>query len=118
MKVFLFLSTAGSEEEGERIARALVKEGLAACVNLVPRIQSFFFWEGRLRKEREVLILGKTTRGKLDLLRIRIKDLHSYSVPEILFVEVAGGEEKYLEWVQKMTGKKAKKNIDINSVKR
>jgi periplasmic divalent cation tolerance protein len=118
VNVFLFLSTAGSEKEGERIARSLVKEGLAACVNLVPRIQSFFFWEGRLRKEREVLILGKTTRGKLDLIKIKIKDLHSYSVPEILFIEVAGGEEKYLEWVQKMTAKRPKKNIDIKSIKR
>ena len=110
MKAYLFLSTAGSEREGKKIARHLVKEGLAACVNIVPRISSFFFWEGKLAQEEEVLILGKTGEKKLSQIVNHIRLIHSYSVPEILFLRVDGGEKRYLQWVGQMTGKRNKKN--------
>jgi periplasmic divalent cation tolerance protein len=110
MKVYLFLSTAGSAREGRKIARHLVKEGLAACVNIIPRISSFFFWEGKLGQEKEVLILGKTEKKKLNKIVNHIQSMHSYSLPEILFLRVDGGEKRYMQWVGEMAGKKTKKN--------
>jgi len=110
MKVYLFLSTAGSAREGKKIARHLVNEGLAACVNIIPRISSFFFWEGKLGQEKEVLILGKTEEKKRNKIVNHIKSIHSYSLPEILFLRVDGGEKRYLQWIARMTGKKNKKN--------
>lgn len=110
MKVYLFLSTAGSAREGKKIARHLVKEGLAACVNIIPRISSFFFWEGKLGQEKEVLILGKTEKTKLNKIVNYIQSIHSYSLPEILFLRVDGGEKRYMQWIGEMTGKKNKKN--------
>jgi len=104
--VYLTLSTASSEKEGKKIAQHLLREGLAACVNVVPRISSFFFWEGKLCEEQEVLILAKTEKGKINKIIRKIKAIHSYSVPEILFLKVAGGNVEYLKWVERMTGKK------------
>ncbi len=110
MEVFLVLCTASSEKAGKKIARQLVKERLAACVNVVPGIWSLFFWEGKICEEREVLILAKTRKGLKQKVAKKIKELHSYAVPEILFLRVAGGDEKYLTWVGKTIGKKNKKN--------
>jgi len=109
MKIYLFLSTAASEREGKKIARHLVKEGLAACVNIVPGISSFFFWEGKMGQEKEVLILGKTEEKKLNKIIHHIQSMHSYSLPEILFFRVDGGEKRYLHWVAGKGRKKAQK---------
>ena len=112
MGVFLVLSTASSEKEGKRIARHLVKEGLAACVNVIPRISSVFFWGGKICEEKEVLILAKTGtgKGKMNEIIRNIRAIHSYSLPEILCLKVTGGDVEYLQWVGTATGKKNKKN--------
>jgi periplasmic divalent cation tolerance protein len=117
VSIYLVLSTAGSLKEGEKIAQHLIRKGLAACVNVVPRLSSYFFWEKRLCREREVLLLIKTVKGQLKRIIKDIKILHSYSVPEILFFRVEGGEGQYLSWVEKRAGKKIKKNIDNNALK-
>jgi periplasmic divalent cation tolerance protein len=112
VSVYLVLSTASSLKEGETIARHLIQKELAACVNVVPGLFSHFFWEGNLCREKEVLLLIKTVKGKLKKIVKNIKNLHSYSVPEILFFKVQGGEDQYLSWVGERAGKKNKKNID------
>lgn len=112
VSVHLVISTAGSLKEGEKIARHLIQNGLAACVNVVPGIFSHFYWEGRLCREKEVLLLIKTVKGDLNRIIKNIKKLHSYSVPEILFFKAQGGEKQYLSWVEAGGGKKNKKNID------
>jgi periplasmic divalent cation tolerance protein len=117
MSVYLVLSTASSLREGEKIAQLLIRKGLAACVNVVPGLSSYFFWEGRLCREREVLLLVKTVKGQLKKIVKNIKSLHSYSVPEILFFKAEGGESQYLSWVGKEAGKKGKKNIDNDARK-
>ncbi len=117
MSVYLVLSTASSLKEGEKIARHLIRKGLAACVNVLPRLSSYFFWEGRLCREREVLLLVKTVKGQLNRIVKDIRKLHSYSVPEVLFLKAEGGESQYLSWVKKSAGKKNKKNIDNNALK-
>lgn len=117
MSVYLVLSTASSLKEGEKIAQHLIRKGLAACVNVVPRLSSYFLWEGRLCREREVLLLVKTVKGKLRRIVKDIRGLHSYSVPEILFFKAEGGERQYVSWVGKRAGKKNKKNIDNDALK-
>lgn len=112
MSVYLVLSTASCLKEGEKIARQLIRKRLAACVNVVPKLSSFFFWEGRPCRENEVLLLIKTVKGEINRMVKDIKKLHSYSVPEILFFKAQGGERQYLSWVKKSAGKKEKKYID------
>ena len=94
------LSTVASREEGTHIARTLVEERLAACVNVVPGLTSFFFWEGRLQEDTEVLLLVKTRRARYAELEARLRSLHSYSTPEILALAVEAGSPAYLAWVR------------------
>ena len=94
------LTTVASAEEGEAIARVLVEERLAACVNLVRGVRSFFFWEGRLQEDHEALLLVKTRRERYEELEARIRSLLSYSVPEILALAVEAGSPAYVLWVR------------------
>jgi len=91
--------TTPSVEEGRTIARALVTEHLAACVNVVPGVHSVFFWEGQLQEEAEVLLVVKTRRERYQALQRRILELHAYSVPEVLALAVEAGSPAYLAWV-------------------
>jgi len=97
------LVTASSSKEGEKIATALVNEKLAACCNIVKDITSIYFWNEKLCKDKEVLILLKTRKEKFEKLRKRIKELHSYDVPEIIALPITLGSEEYLSWVKKST---------------
>ena len=98
--VHVVLITAPDAETGERIARSLVEEGLAACVNLVPGVRSIFRWEGRVEDETEVLLVTKTRADRLERLGDRVRDLHPYDLPEVLALAAAGGSEAYLDWVR------------------
>jgi periplasmic divalent cation tolerance protein len=95
----LVLSTAGSAEEGERLARALVEERLAACVNVVPGVRSVYRWKDEVQADAEVLLLIKTLRGCFPALRRRVRELHRYELPELLCLEPTGGDPEYLAWV-------------------
>jgi periplasmic divalent cation tolerance protein len=88
-------------EEAEKIARALVEEKLAACVNLLP-VQSVYRWEGELRTDREVTLVVKVSAAAVSALRDRLRQLHSYSIPEIVALEVdtQASLESYVEWVR------------------
>jgi periplasmic divalent cation tolerance protein len=102
MDALLMISTTGSEKEARKIARSLVEERLAACANVIPGVRSFFYWEGRLCQEKEALILIKTVNNKARKIMDKIKKIHSYEVPEIIFFRVDMGEKNYLKWVKKM----------------
>ena len=93
------LMTAGSSEEAERIADALVAEMLAACVNVLPGVISVYRWEGELQRDEEWLLVAKTTREVLDDLVQCVKALHSYDLPEIIALPIEGGSEAYLRWI-------------------
>ena len=95
----IVLSTAGSEEEGARIARSLLERKLCACVNLVPKIRSLYRWEGAVQDDAEVLLIMKTTRDKLQPLSDHLAEIHSYDVPEVLAIAVDKGSASYLEWL-------------------
>ena len=98
------LVTAGSEEEGARIARALVEEGLAACANIVPRVRSIYRWKGEVQDEPESLLILKTTAARVEALSARVGELHSYTVPETIALTLDRGRESYLDWVDEVCG--------------
>ena len=95
----IVLSTAGSEEEGARIAKSLLERKLCACVNLVPKIRSLYRWEGEVQDDAEVLLIMKTTQDKLQALSDHLAQIHSYDVPEMLAIAVDKGSASYLEWL-------------------
>lgn len=93
------LSTAGSAEEARRIAHALVERKHAACVNIVPGVESSYWWEGKVDKAQEVLLMIKTTASAFDHVQATIKELHSYTVPECIALEIRQGSDAYLSWI-------------------
>ena len=93
------LSTAPSQDVAAEIARALVTEGLAACVNIVPQVRSIYKWEGELCDASEVLCVIKTRADQVEALRERLVALHPYDVPELVVLDVTGGHEPYLSWI-------------------
>jgi periplasmic divalent cation tolerance protein len=99
MSVIVVFSTFPSEDKAADIARTLVSEGLAACVNLVPPVRSIYRWQGELCDERETLAMMKTTRERFDALRDRLVALHPYEVPEVIALPVEAGHPPYLDWV-------------------
>jgi periplasmic divalent cation tolerance protein len=100
----LVLVTAGSREEAERIAHAVVEERLAACVNLLGGVRSIYRWQGAVETADEVLLLIKTRSDAIDSLRERVMELHSYEVPEFVVLEIAGGSDAYLAWIRASVG--------------
>jgi periplasmic divalent cation tolerance protein len=95
--------TAPTLEKGEEIARALVTQGIAACVSIVPRIKSIYSWEGRICEEEEVLLLVKSRTSLFPAIRDRVKSLHSYDVPEIIALPISDGLPEYLDWLNNAT---------------
>ena len=93
------LSTCGSPEEAERIARALVAKRLAACVNLIPAVRSIYRWKGAVEDAQETLLVIKSSRTLFDELRAEIEKLHSYEVAEVVAIPIVDGSEAYLEWL-------------------
>ncbi len=102
-KVIVFV-TCESKQQAETIAESVVTGKLAACVNILPGIRSCYVWEKKLTWSDEVLLLIKTTRGRFDQLQDRIKELHSYAVPEIVSVTIEDAFAKYIEWIDSSVG--------------
>jgi len=99
----LLLSTCPDAGSAARIARALVEERLAACVNRVPGLTSIYCWRGEIHENGEVLLLIKSTRDRLESLRTRLIELHPYEVPELIALEIAAGHVPYLDWLREQT---------------
>jgi periplasmic divalent cation tolerance protein len=93
------LVTCPNRLVGETIGRTLVEEHLAACTNVIPGVTSIYRWQGNVCRDREVLLLIKTRRSRVAALTRRVRDLHSYAVPEILALPIAAGSPPYLAWV-------------------
>ncbi len=100
----IILTTAGSQEEARKIAHALVERRLAACVNIVPQIESVYRWQGKVDVAEEWLLLIKTQAELFEQVRDAVKELHSYDLPECVMLEVSGGSQEYLDWITKNTG--------------
>jgi len=99
-KCLLVLCSCPEGDLAAELARTLVAESLAACVNRLPGMVSNFRWEGRVEQESETLLLIKTTEQGLAALTARIKALHPYELPEVIAVPVSGGLDAYLDWVR------------------
>ena len=98
--------TASSHEEAEKIAVTLVAKKLAACAQIISEIKSFFWWQGRLCKEKEVLLMAKTTQKLFPLLVDEVKAIHSYEVPEIIMLPIQDAASDYVEWIREVTAEK------------
>ena len=99
----VILITAGSPDEAATIARTLVDEHLAACVNIIPGVRSFFFWEGRTQDAAEALMICKSRMPLMEAVIARVRTLHTYTVPEIIAVPIAAGLPSYLAWMKDAT---------------
>ena len=97
------LMTAKDITEAEKIAGELVKDGLAACVNIINKVRSIYRWQGEICRDTEALCVIKTVKGNFETLKDKIKSLHSYTVPEVIGLPINIGSEKYLKWLVKET---------------
>ncbi len=98
------LITASQEDEAATIAKTLIDERLAACVNIVKDIRSLYRWQGAVEDEGEVLMVVKTQERLFENLKNRVQQLHSYSVPEIIALPIVKGFENYVQWIKEETG--------------
>ena len=96
----IVLSTTSSREEAQRIARTLVEERLAACVNLVENVTSIYRWKGAVEESLEIMLIIKCNVEKLAAIETRLHQMHSYDVPEFLVLPVEGGSSAYLRWLR------------------
>jgi periplasmic divalent cation tolerance protein len=96
----IVLTTAGSEEEAKKIARALVKARLAACVNIIPQLTSVYRWKDAVEETSEFLLIIKTTASASSQVQKTISEVHSYEVPECICFNIEGGSSKYLQWIE------------------
>jgi periplasmic divalent cation tolerance protein len=94
------LTTCGSEETALTIAAALVDQGYAACVNILPSIKSYYYYRGGTHLDEEVMLLIKTTRDRFEAVSQLITELHTYEIPEILMLPVEGCSDSFQEWLE------------------
>jgi periplasmic divalent cation tolerance protein len=95
----IVLTAAASEEEARKIARHLVEYQLAACVNVVPQVESFYRWQNKIEEAREWLLIVKTTAAAFVQVRQAIAELHSYELPECICLTIEDGSAAYLQWM-------------------
>ena len=99
MKPIFAYMTASSPEEARRIGRALVEARLAACVNIIDGMTSFYWWQGKIEEGSEAVLIAKTTRDRLDALTAKVNSLHSSSVPCVVGLAIEGGNRNFLDWI-------------------
>ncbi len=103
MEFIVVYVTARDLAEGRKIVQHLLTQKLAACVNIVSGVESHYRWEGKLEQSSEVLLVIKARKAHFGKLAKAVKDVHSYSVPEIIALPIADGERKYLAWLRQET---------------
>ncbi len=86
-------------DKGEEIARYLVENKLAACVNIVQKVKSIYWWQGKIEEDAESLLIVKTSSDRLEHLISRVKEIHPYTVPEIVSLKIEEGNPDYLKWI-------------------
>ncbi|MCF7991147.1 MAG: divalent-cation tolerance protein CutA [Thiohalocapsa sp.] len=103
--VYLTFCTCPDSTTAESLSEALVTEGLAACVNIVPGLVSVYRWQGKIEKDNECLLLIKTTEERVPELTARVRQLHPYDEPEVIAHPIVTGSDSYLEWVRTCTAR-------------
>ncbi|MBI4710528.1 MAG: divalent-cation tolerance protein CutA [Nitrospirae bacterium] len=104
MNEIVVFITAPNEDAAVKIARTLVEARLAACVNIVKSIRSIYTWEDKIEDDTEALMIAKTQKDLFDSLAKKVKELHPYTVPEIIALPIVEGSEEYLKWLNSITG--------------
>ena len=100
MDYAFILTTVSTEEEGHMIANELVKNKLAACVNIIPKVHSVYEWENAIQNETEVLLMIKTTKAREKDIYQTVQSLHSYDTPELITLPIDNGSDTYLHWLE------------------
>jgi len=104
LNYFVFFVTVPNIEEGQTIARILVENRLAACVNIIQNVFSIYRWKDKIEEDNEHILLIKTTENKVDLLIQKIGEIHSYSEPECIGLKIEKGANTYLKWISESVG--------------
>src|SRR5215218_9436138 len=107
MRAIVVVTTVGTEEQANLIAREIVERRQAACVNIVPGVRSIYRWKGKICKDGELLLIVKTLEGEMEGVVATIRELHSYELPEILAFHVDHGEPGFLGWIAANVDKEA-----------
>lgn len=107
MRATAVVTTVGTEEQANLIARELIARRQAACVNIVPGIRSTYRWKGKICSDTEFLLIAKTLESEFDAAAATIRELHSYELPEILTFDVGKGDPNFLRWIASATDKEA-----------
>jgi len=103
-RFFFVYVTCSTEEEAAKLGATLVKERLAACVNILGPIRSIYEWKGELRDEREVAMIAKTAQPLVEELTARVREMHSYDCPCVVALPIAAGNPAFLDWIGAQTG--------------
>jgi len=101
--IYLVYSTCGNIGDAKRIARSLVEDRLVACVNIIPVVHSVYWWKGNIEEENEIAILAKTTKDRIKEVISKIKELHTYELPDIIAIPVVKGYKKFLQYIRDET---------------
>ena len=99
MKINFVYMTTGSRDEARKIGKELVISKLAACVNILDNMNSFYRWDGKIQDDTEVVMIAKTTEARVPQLIEKVKSLHSYDCPCIMSIPVTGGNPAFLDWI-------------------
>lgn len=103
MDYILVLCTVEDKKQGKMIARQLISDGIAACVNIIPKLISIYRWDGEISEEEEALMLIKTKKPLFEQVRGRILQMHTYNLPEIISLDISNANKEYLNWINKET---------------
>lgn len=112
MRAIVVVTTVGTEEQANLIAREIIARRQAACVNIVPAIRSIYRWKGKICKDGELLLIVKTLEDEFDAVASTIHELHSYELPEILSFGVSRGDQRFLDWIASSVDKDAEFSDD------
>lgn len=104
MSAVLAYITAPNRDEALRIGKALLEARLAACINVLDGMQSVFWWQGRLEESRECVLLVKSSAARKEAITAKVRELHGYSLPCVIFWPLEGGNPEYLAWIEKESG--------------
>jgi periplasmic divalent cation tolerance protein len=107
MRAAVVVTTVGTEEQANLIAREIIARRQAACVNIVPGVRSIYRWQGKICSDAEFLLIAKTLESEFEAVAATIRELHSYELPEILTFDVGKGDANFLRWIAAATDKEA-----------